>query len=89
MKPEIPEMNERPSGPDFMWVAFIGCVSFAAHNEECLDAFLKEHPGEAISMPRTPMDKMIDDATGASRVRFARFCDWVAKNLCGLEGEEE
>ena len=69
--------------------AFMGCFAFAARNSDILDAFIKDHPEHVVSPPRSPMDKMIDDATGRTQQSIAAFADYVAEKVWGLEEASE
>lgn len=67
--------------------AFMGCVSFAMRTDDCVAAFLTEHPG--CTPPATPIARMIDEASGRVKAIAATFADWVVETLWGEEGQEQ
>ena len=54
--------------------AFIGFVSFASKTPAMIEAFLAENPDCTIGT--TPLDRMIDKATGHDERVAQRFFDW-------------
>lgn len=68
--------------PDYMWPAWEGCLRWALGKDEILNAFRAEtgnqwHPG------RTPIDRMIDKATGVDREFMVAFVAWFNENVWG------
>ncbi|HEV7247961.1 MAG TPA: hypothetical protein VGN93_13335 [Shinella sp.] len=66
----------------FMLPDFMGCVHWAIGDEKTLAAYRKT-TGDEWTPGKTPVGRMIDQATGADREFLQRFSDWVADNLFG------
>lgn len=81
----VPGMTKRPYGLPLMLEAWQGCVSFAAHEPEIIARFVEETGWKA---PGSPIERMIDEATGRPAAVFAQFCDWVTVNVWGEEGSD-
>jgi hypothetical protein len=58
--------------------AFAAFVTFNASNLDCLQAFCEE-TGTILSPPRSPLDAMIDKATGYQRDIAVKFVEWCAE----------
>lgn len=70
--------------------AFVSCVLWAATEPKMLDAF-KGDTGldlRAVIHARG-IERAIDEATGAQGAVIAKFADWVALHVWGVEGEPE
>lgn len=70
--------------------AFMGCVNFATRQQQLVDQFEQES-GLKLSrlVAASPIEKMVDDATGFSRELVAKWFDWVALNVWGDGSEPE
>lgn len=68
--------------PDYMAGAWIGCMQWAIGEPEIREEFEAE-TGHRYVAPRTPIDKMIDDATGHGTDYVAAFVEWANKNVWG------
>lgn len=70
------------------WPGFLGCVYFAAGKKEMRASF-KADTGMDLDLflRATPFERMIDEATGAHAAVAAKFADWVAVNVWGVEGK--
>jgi hypothetical protein len=67
------------SAPDWLHMeSFAGFVSFNASNPDCLRAFCDE-TGTTLSPPRSPLEAMIDKATGYQRGIAVKFIEWCAE----------
>ncbi len=69
--------------PDYMDGAWLGALHWAIGETEVLERFSAEtgvhwHPG------RTPIDRMIDEATGADRKFIEAFIEWFNVNIWGV-----
>jgi len=87
IEPPIVGMKAVPWGCDegpLMAGAFVGCVRFALGEPELRQQF-KDETGQDITalVTGSPIDRMIDEATGHDRAVFAAFADWVSVNLWG------
>lgn len=78
-------MKTRPYGWPLMAEAWRGCVAFAAREPEMLGKFIAETGWKPA---RSPIELMIDEASGAKDAVWARFCDWVTVNVWGEEDGE-
>jgi hypothetical protein len=66
----------------YMLPDFMGCVYWALGDAKTLGAYRKA-TGDNWTPPKTPAEKMIDQATGADTAFLQRFSDWVEQNLFG------
>lgn len=62
--------------------AFVSLCSYAASDRRFTEAFTKS-TGCAILVPRTGLDRMIDEATGVDQHACITFMRWVASELWG------
>lgn len=75
--------------PDYMIEAWLGCIHWAISEPDILAAF-RADTGNNWSPGLTPIDRMIDEATGADNHFIEAFIRWVNENLWGpIDGEEE
>jgi hypothetical protein len=91
-EPPIEGMKKIPYGWDdnFLCGAFISCVRWALSEDEAIKAFAEKTGTDLWAViPKSVIDRMIDEATGHRRAVFASFCDWVAEFVWGLDGAEE
>lgn len=65
-----------------MYPAFMGCVSWALGNDEVMARF-RADTGKTWTPGRTPIERMIDHATGVDLDFFQSFSDWVEANIFG------
>jgi hypothetical protein len=73
----------RPSDtPEYMTPAWLGCIHFALGNEGIVAEF-RADTGEKWSPGATPLDRMIDEATGADRDFLVKFIEWANVNVWG------
>ena len=88
--PELPKgMKQVPYGFPFMMPAFLGCAGFAIGKDEIRSQFEKDTGFKFESLSRrSPIEKMVDKATGRESEMFLAFLDWVALNMWGIEGQE-
>ncbi len=67
--------------------AWLGCLSWAIQEPEVLAAFRAE-TGQTWTPGRSPIERMIDEATGADQAFFAAFAQWMNEHLWGSHDEE-
>lgn len=82
----IKGMTKKPFGGELMFDAFIGCVIWAAQEPEIVKRFQSDtgtNLGAFFS--RSPIEKMVDKATGFQRDIFIKWCDWVTVHIWGEE----
>lgn len=76
----IPGMKVVPAyvrGDPIMSGAFVACVTFCGGNKEILEQFEKDSGGAMANFfNRSPLERMVDKATGYEKTRFIEFCDW-------------
>lgn len=78
--------DQRIAYPDdpLMAVAWLSFVSWAARHRETLAAYEADTGKRLVfSRPRSPIDRMIDEATGYERESMESFVDWVNAELWG------
>lgn len=67
----------RPAGMlDYMMPAWLGLVHFALGQPEIVAAY-RETTGDTWRPGKTPIDRMVDEATGRDRVFVQDFIGWV------------
>jgi len=62
--------------------AWVDCLRWAIGEPECLEAFKADTRSQWIP-PRTALDRMIDEATGAQEAFIRQFVDWFNANVWG------
>jgi len=84
MKKPVKGMKSIPYGDNIMTEAWLSCVSASSGVEGITKAF-KEDTGIdiAVLVNRSPIEKMIDEATGLDKEIVVKWCDWVTKNIWG------
>jgi hypothetical protein len=84
LTPPFSGMKEKPYGLPGMFEPWMGCVMWAIGKEEFREQFLKGTGHDLSKMANTsPINTMIDGATGYTEVVMAAWCDWVTVNLWG------
>lgn len=68
--------------PDYMGGAWLGCIAWAIGNPAIVAAFRAE-TGMNWTPGTTPLDRMIDEATGVDRKFITAFVEWVNVNIWG------
>lgn len=90
-KPPITGMTLIPLGAESppKMMGFLSFLMFSASQPECRELFKKEtgHDLDKL-LNRTPIDEMIDQATGHEKTVFIAFADWITKTAWGVEEEE-
>lgn len=83
-------MTVPPMGLPLMEDAWKGLVRYCAGQPEAIEAFARD-TGRDLSkiMPRSPLEAIIDQATGHQSEVFVAFCDWVTETLWGVAGRDE
>ena len=76
-------------GLPLMTDAWIGCVLWASGQKEFRKSF-QEKTGFELEclLDRSPIDQLIDKATGHERAAIAGFFDFVTKEIWGEETDE-
>lgn len=69
--------------------AFVACCSATLNEPGAIEEFIKS-TGITLPIPRRGIEAMVDKACGYDpyAVFFAKWADWVAENIWGLEGSE-
>ncbi len=75
-----------PADP-FVAMMWMSCLRWTLTQQSALDAF-REATGNAWTPAKTPIDRMIDDATGAAAAWLAEYAAWFNENVWGNEDEE-
>lgn len=83
-------MGYCPAGNVVMAAGWLGALRFALGREDILAAF-RADTGNQWQPGQTPIDRMIDEATGAGADFFRAFLPWFNENVWGSEdgGEVE
>ena len=78
----------KPKGtPDFMVPAWLGCLSWAIGSDDVRTRFTQETGERLVS--NSPIEQMIDKATGYQDHVITQFVLWVNENIWGTMDEEE
>ena len=72
-----------PSDP-LLHPAWMGCLHWAIGNEKVL-AWFKSETGSQYLPPRSAIERMIDEATGADTAFILKFAAWMTENIWGAE----
>jgi hypothetical protein len=72
-------------GDPVMEMMFGACVQWA-YSEPEIRARFEADTGHSFPNPKTPLEHMIDKATGRNEVVYTAFIEWVIKNLWGEQG---
>ncbi len=73
--------DHAPDNP-LMLQAWMDCLHWAIGDEKILDSFSAD-TGCRYHAPATPLDKMIDDATGHGKDFIEKFIPWFNENIWG------
>ena len=90
MKPPIKGMKVSPLGEEYMVGAFTDCVTHFIGNADVVAKY-KEISGTDLNkfIGRSPLEMMIDKATGYENSVFSGFADFIAKEIWGEEKPNE
>ncbi len=64
--------------------AFIGFVMYIAEKGDERERF-KQETGLSLSIPTSPIEQAVGEATGHTRAMLIAFAEWVAKTHWGVE----
>jgi hypothetical protein len=81
-------MDYCPSDNAIMVMGWLGALHFAMGHEDIVAAF-REDTGNRWTPPKNPLDRLIDDATGAGEAFMRAFLPWFNENVWGEENAEE
>lgn len=70
-----------PKDP-LMQIAWVDCLRWCCSDPMMLKLF-EEHTGIKYSLPRSPIDAMIDKATGIDEHVFESFVKWFNEEVWG------
>lgn len=74
--------------PRYMFQAWFDCLHWALGEEGCVEAFRRD-TGIGWRPGRSPIERAIDQATGAERHFFEAFIPWFNVNVWGpIDGPE-
>tara|TARA_R100001530_G_scaffold1886_1_gene3238 strand:- start:15736 stop:16005 length:270 start_codon:yes stop_codon:yes gene_type:complete len=86
MKKPVKGMKTTPNGINnpILMGAWFSCVSASVGVEGITKSF-KDDTGIDITIlvNRSPIEKLIDEATGLDKDIAIKWCDWVTKNIWG------
>lgn len=68
--------------PDFMVGAWLSCLQWAIGVDDIRASFEQE-TGMRFVRARTPIDSMIDEATGIHEAYIRQFVEWFNVNIWG------
>ena len=77
--------------PEYMAPAWLGCLSFASRQPEIL-AWFHDATGMPTTLGGSPIEQMIDEATGYDKKVITAFVQFVNANIWGPidgKGDEE
>ncbi len=70
--------------------AFMSCAVATCQQPGAVESFMEE-TGIALDFltkPRSAVEAMIDESCGRDGQAMAAWCDWVAMNVWGVDGDE-
>lgn len=67
---------------DLMVIAWRDCLFWAVGFKPIMDQFA-ESTGKRLSLPKSPVEEMVDLATGHKDAELRRFIDWFNVNVWG------
>ncbi len=79
--PTADDDESRQSLAAVAWYEFL----LATFEEPNARAWFREDTGFDLDMPRSPIARLIDSATGREREMFEQFIEWATERLWGLE----
>jgi hypothetical protein len=80
-KDESPFARYLPDNP-ILAGAWLSCLQCSLKQPGVLEAF-REATGNNVTPAQTPLDRMIDQATGHERAFVEQFAAWFNKNVWG------
>jgi hypothetical protein len=80
----MPDEHEGGDIGDVMAPAWAGFVQYAITDERVVEQFERE-TGVKFSVATTPIDRMIDEATGRVETDIEKFVLWVTERYWGVE----
>ena len=84
MKPLPFGMTKTPYGWPMMEEAFFNLVSFGLKDDDTRQQFFDDTKINLDIFDNvSPINRMVDDATGHTESVLGQFCDWVAVHLWG------
>lgn len=82
----IEGMTKIPYGWPIVAAAYIGCLKWAISNADVRSAFNIETGIDIGSLINdSPLEQMIDDASGRTQENLARFADFVTDRIWGTD----
>ena len=86
----IAGMTKTPYGWPLVAAAYIGCLKWAISNADVKSAFNIETGIDINSLINgSPLDQMIDDASGRTQEKLARFADFVTDRIWGTDDSSQ
>ena len=75
--------------PEYMVQAWVDCLLWAIGEPGILKRFMTE-TGKSYSVPKSPIEAMIDESTGYKDAAIFAFVPWFNVNIWGkMEGEND
>jgi hypothetical protein len=71
--------------PDYMIPAWLGCISWVSKSPQIIEMYCQA-TGSTYQPARSPIEAMIDQATGRGESEVRKFVLWVNENLWGDVG---
>ena len=68
--------------PEYLWDAWCSCLAWALSEDDVVAAFRRDS-GLNWSPGKTPMDQLIDKATGADERFIRAFVEWFNERVWG------
>ena len=80
----------RPAAtPAYMTPAWLGCISWALGEKEIIAAY-REDTGDQFTVGRTPIERLVDKATGCDLAFLESFIRWAnVQNVWGPLARED
>ena len=68
--------------PEYMYGAWIDCLVWAVSNDKVIDQYKRDTKSGFVP-PNTPIERMIDEATGHGKAEVEKFVEWFNVNIWG------
>ena len=74
-------------GSDLLMIgAWLSCIHWGLGDSDIRSRF-EADTGQRWTAPTTPLDRLIDEATGRADGYVLAFAEWITANVWGCEGE--
>lgn len=80
---KMPRINACPETNPIMMGAWAACLEWAIFDKDIMADYTAT-TGKSINLPKTQIDLMVDQATGALESQLDNFVGWFNLNIWGI-----